>query len=247
MNYQEEYTDFIGIYRNVFSKNKCEKLISYFNGLEKNKQEEVYISDKAYGGGLKRLDTAVALEKVSREWCDILNETVLECLEMYREKYFSVQQMQHLKLISPYIKIQKTYPQGGYHVWHYEVDAIDNVSRSLAWILYLNDVPSGEGETEFLWQGLRITPKQGTFVMWPAQFTHTHRGNPVYNCTKYIATGWIEYADVHDGIGPWRIDDDTGICYYVDNPPNTCEDEEDDDIICDQDRPKPYKKLSDLI
>ena len=129
----------------------------------------------------------------------------------------------------------------------YVIDAIDNVSRSLAWIIYLNDVPEGEGETEFLYQGLRVTPKQGTLVMWPAQFTHTHRGNPVYNCTKYIATGWIEYADVHQGIGPWRIDDDTGNCYYVDNPPqDTCEDE-DDDIICDKDRPKPYKKLSDLI
>ena len=36
-------------------------------------------------------------------------------------------------------------------------------------------------------------------LIWPAQFTHTHRGNPVYNCTKYVATGWIEYADLYNG------------------------------------------------
>jgi len=45
-------------------------------------------------------------------------------------------------------------------------------------------------DTEFLWQGLRVQPKAGTVSIFPASFTHTHRGNPVYSCDKYIATGW---------------------------------------------------------
>ena len=251
MNYQEEYIDFIGIYRNVFTQKSTNDLISYFDKLEKDKHSAVWISDTQYGGGCNRLDTAVALEQVSRKWYDIVNESVYECLRKYRKKYFSMDSMDNLRLTSPFIKVQKTYPQGGYHIWHYEVDGIDNIARSLAWILYLNDVPEGEGETEFLFQGLRIQPKQGTLIMWPAQFTHTHRGNPVYNCVKYIATGWIEYADVHEGIGPWRIDEETGYCYYMDNPPfededeDTCEDD-DDDVICDMNKPKRYKRLSDL-
>jgi hypothetical protein len=213
--------------------------------LEEDKDPEVFNSDNLYGGACKRLDTAVALERVNQEWCDIINESVLECLQRYRKKYFSMEMIKHLKLISPFIKIQKTYPQGGYHVWHYEVDSVENISRSLAWILYLNDVPSGEGETEFLWQGLRISPEKGTLIIWPAQFTHTHRGNPVYNCTKYIATGWIEYADVHEGEGPWRVDD-SGFCYHIDNPPNTC-DYQEDEVIYKTNKSKLYKKLSDLI
>ena len=49
---------------------------------------------------------------------------------------------------------------------HYEVDSISNVARSLVWMIYLNDVPEGEGETEFLWQGLRVQPKAGTMLIW---------------------------------------------------------------------------------
>jgi len=58
-------------------------------------------------------------------------------------------------------------------------------------MLYLNDVPEGEGETEFLHQGMRVQPRKGDLVVWPAFFTHVHRGNPVYTTDKYIATGWM--------------------------------------------------------
>ena len=65
-------------------------------------------------------------------------------------------------------------------------------------MLYLNDIPEGEGETEFLWQGLRVQPKAGTMLIWPAFYTHTHRGNAVYSCSKYIATGWGLYLGNDD-------------------------------------------------
>ena len=63
--------------------------------------------------------------------------------------------------------------------------------RLLNYLVYLNDVPDGEGETEFLNQGLRNQPKKGNLVIFPAFFTHIHRGNPVYTTDKYIATGWM--------------------------------------------------------
>ena len=59
-------------------------------------------------------------------------------------------------------------------------------------LLYLNDVAEG-GETEFLYQSLRIKPKKGTVIICPTDFTHTHRGNPPLSKTKYIATGWVEF------------------------------------------------------
>ena len=65
--------------------------------------------------------------------------------------------------------------------------------RSGAYILYLNDVPEG-GETEFLYQRLRVSPKEGTLVIFPASYTHTHRGNPPLRGSKYIMTGWIEFS-----------------------------------------------------
>ena len=66
--------------------------------------------------------------------------------------------------------------------------------RILAWTLYLNDIPEGEGETEFLWQATKVKPKAGLLCIFPASFTHTHRGNPVYSTNKYIATGWFTIA-----------------------------------------------------
>jgi hypothetical protein len=62
-------------------------------------------------------------------------------------------------------------------------------------MLYLNTLELNEaGETEFLYQQTRLQPQKNTMVVWPAAFTHAHRGNVVHgtNC-KYIVTGWFYY------------------------------------------------------
>ena len=102
--------------------------------------------------------------------------------------------------VVPYnMKVQKYSAErrGGYYKFHSE-QAYDKkgagdtyLRRYLTYMLYLNDVPEGEGETEFLHQGMRVQPRKGDLVVWPAFFTHVHRGNPVYTTDKYIATGWM--------------------------------------------------------
>ena len=59
-------------------------------------------------------------------------------------------------------------------------------------MMYLNEGFEG-GETEWLYQSRRETPKTGRVVIWPATFTHTHRGNPPLNGEKYIATSWFHH------------------------------------------------------
>ena len=54
---------------------------------------------------------------------------------------------------------------------------------------YLND-DFEAGETEFLHQHLRVTPKEGSVLIFPAGFTHIHRGNPPIGGTKYLLTTW---------------------------------------------------------
>jgi len=66
----------------------------------------------------------------------------------------------------------------------------NNHTRTMAWMVYLNDVEEG-GETEFLYQKLRVKPKKGTVLIWPGSYTHLHRGNPPMT-DKYIATGWYQ-------------------------------------------------------
>ena len=87
------------------------------------------------------------------------------------------------------VKFQETPAGGGYHVYHYERGSWSETARELVWMIYLNEDFEG-GETEFLYQKRRIKPSTGTVVIWPAGFTHTHKGNLVLDGTKYVVTGW---------------------------------------------------------
>lgn len=100
------------------------------------------------------------------------------------------------KLYAGPFNIQK-YDIGG-HVkrWHTERDGLSTSHRMLAWITYLNDVEK-DGETEFLYYDLKIKPEKGKTVIWPAEWTHTHRGNPTPSI-KYVITGWFHLPDHED-------------------------------------------------
>ena len=119
------------------------------------------------------------------------NGVVAECLDLYLDRFTSIS---NLPLLQMKINVQRTQPMGGYHAWHCESNGPGHVrDRLLASMMYLNTIPPGEGgETEFLYQSKRICPVAGRVVIWPAGFTHTHRGNPPLSGDKYIATSWIE-------------------------------------------------------
>ncbi len=78
------------------------------------------------------------------------------------------------------INIQKYIAdQGGYPYWHSEQypkhDQGEALHRALLWTIYLND-EFEEGETEFLYQQRKISPRTGSLLIAPGGFTHTHRG-----------------------------------------------------------------------
>tara|TARA_R100000664_G_scaffold10674_1_gene17577 strand:- start:877 stop:1473 length:597 start_codon:yes stop_codon:yes gene_type:complete len=89
------------------------------------------------------------------------------------------------------LKIQKTLPTEGYHVWHVEHGkGFENEARAFVFSIYLNDVEEG-GETEFLHFSKRVKPKKGRIVIWPASFPYIHRGNSPLSGEKYIITSWM--------------------------------------------------------
>jgi len=188
--------NFVGIYEEAFTKEYCDKVIEYFNNAEKagltlnRQQQQDDVSklnkDDAQLYGHSEASLINTLELI-RPFTEVLWGAVYP---EYVKKYsILTRYAQHANYA---YKIQKTEVGQGYHVWHSEnMDRISSC-RLLAWTLYLNDVEEG-GETEFLYYPKRIKPKAGTFVLWPAGFTHTHRGNPPISNTKYIVTGWIEF------------------------------------------------------
>ena len=59
---------------------------------------------------------------------------------------------------------------------------------------YLNDVNIGGG-TEFYHQKVTVLPEKGKTVIWPADWTHTHRGVAAPNEEKIIVTGWYNFTN----------------------------------------------------
>ena len=86
-------------------------------------------------------------------------------------------------------KIKKINEGAGFHAWHYENGSVTNARRTFVIQTYLNDDFDG-GETEFLYQQRREEAVAGDVIIFPASFTHTHRGNPPLGGSKYLATSW---------------------------------------------------------
>lgn len=194
-----KYEDFIGIYENVYPEGYCQHLINEFERLESggagvNRQRgegalahrkndyQIYLNIKNHGAEPFHDKNSV----------DLFFDGLQQCYENYLEK-FSV--LSDGKVRATVMKMQRTSSGGGYHVWHGEQGGGEHANRVLVYMLYLNTLPSENcGETEFLYQQKRYNPTENTMILWPASYTHAHRGNPVYgDAAKYIVTGWFYY------------------------------------------------------
>lgn len=89
--------------------------------------------------------------------------------------------------------IQRTTIGEHYH-WHIDGGSHDFSQRQLVALWYLNDVAGPGGETEFLFQDVKITPQKGKLVLFPPFWTHEHRGVTLEKGVKYIATTWVVFA-----------------------------------------------------
>lgn len=180
--------DFIGSYSNVFGHDECSAIISAFDAAEaqgfahsRNQAKNIAEDSSLFSLELEHIGGAFSVV-MDRLW---------ECYREYAKEYaVAFEKTAEHKVYS--LKIQKTTKCQGYHSWHYEADARESSQRLLAFTIYLNDVEDG-GETEFLYQSKRVNAEAGKVVIFPAGFTHTHRGNPPMSGNKYIITGWFEF------------------------------------------------------
>ena len=186
---------YIGVFDNVITEEECTNLINRFENINNNASFLTSDGSHQFGSSLGRKDQSLFFERVAPQEAGFIQENVGKCMEAYTKTYIG---LQGERLSSSTCKVQRTPPSGGYHVWHSEHGGDQgSMRRAAVWILYLS-THHGSGETEFLQQGIRVAPQAGRVVIWPASYTHPHRGNPVYgDADKYIATGWYEhYYDV---------------------------------------------------
>jgi len=204
--------DFIGIFPNAASEEYCKKVITRFEYIQATRPTErgrvwtrqefeqvntiVKENDTYFVGGdasdqlpLEKKD--IVLMDQDAALLSEFNEIIWKCYDEYVKKYGIMTALNSHK-VSPTVRLQKYKPSQGYHVWHCDADNNIRSRRIIVITLYLNTVEDG-GETEFLYQNVRVSPVTGTLVLFPGGWTHTHRGNPPLKGVKYILTTWLEY------------------------------------------------------
>ena len=113
---------------------------------------------------------------------------VVKGINKYVEKYHFLEVVEAWD-ICPYYNIQRYNEGEGYFSPHCEYSKT-HPKRMLAWMIYLNTCNEG---TEFPFQNLRLRARQGMMAVWPAYWTHPHKGITPTTQTKFIATGWCEF------------------------------------------------------
>lgn len=192
-----ENKDFIMVWDDVFSTEMCKQVQEHFEyaksmGLTYSRQQvenvpSVIKKDDTYFPMDEQIEE---LQIANSQIFGQLRNTLQIAVMHYTQEYAGLNGMQ---FAFNTFRLQKTPVGGGYHAWHHEKSNNENIYRMLAVILYLNDIDEG-GETEFLHQHKRIKAKAGRLAIWPAGFTHTHRGNPPISNEKYIITTWGVFA-----------------------------------------------------
>lgn len=202
------FVDGIGIFENFAKEEFCDQMVETFEHWYAKKmtiRQDYSTDDFEYelnttneGDSqfpefkMGRSDKQLYLEVADSSSAVQMNGVVGAAFEVYSKEYKGI--IEGADPISSWtVKLQKTEPGGGYHRWHCENGSFLYRDRVLTWMLYLNDVPyENGGGTDFFHQKLSLQPKKGTMVMWPACYTHMHRGAFLSgDAVKYIATGWF--------------------------------------------------------
>lgn len=190
-------SEHISVFDNFYTQEFCKSMIDYFNYRNNFvfKRNTQYVNDASLTFGHEtdmRLEYEL-FQKEDASNCMTEFQTVFwrDCFPLYTEEHPHI--IQNLaKLDWSVIKIQKTKPKEGYHVFHCEQADMFTARRAMFVILYLNDIKEG-GETEFVYQSKRVEAKAGRLILAPAAYTHVHRGNPPLSEDKYILTSWLEF------------------------------------------------------
>ncbi len=172
----------------------CDQIIAYYNNhQEKQKQGST-------GAGIVNLETkhrkdiSIAPQDLNLPGNEIFNQYFKYLFDLYKDYN---NQWPFLASIISNLEIGRfnigKYSSGQhFQKIHTERANLGSLHRLLAFMTYLNDVEDG-GSTYFSHYDLDIKPEKGLTLIWPAEWTHAHKGNVVKSGSKYIITGWLTF------------------------------------------------------
>ena len=173
----------------------CDELITYFESNIAKQQ----IGATVDGRNLSvkdRMDIAIApnqLDLPGNEVFKLYINSLFTCYKDYLVQWpFLAVIAQNLEMGS--FNLGRYQRGQHFQKMHTERADLGTLHRVLAWMTYLNDVDEG-GETCFSHYGLNIKPRKGLTMIWPAEWTHAHKGNVLLGESKYMITGWLTFSD----------------------------------------------------
>ena len=186
-------SDFIIRYRGAFSKEDCDEIIEQIEHLESNNL--LHYDDSRTHLEDHKVVTVNNDYDLDLPASSLISRTIFPkfkpCIDDYVKLYSLLGKRRFLVYD---LKLKKIEPGAGFHAWHYENGSRISATRTFVIQVYLNDDFEG-GETEFLYQNRREESVAGDVIIFPAGFTHVHRGNPPIGGTKYIANTWAIIQD----------------------------------------------------
>jgi len=177
-------------------KKICEDLIEYFKKNKKLYKEgnvEGNSSEYKKSEVKKSTDITIPIEHYKKPAIKKYFDSLSNCMEKYKKifPYCSINTFQWR--INEGVNIQKYEPKEGFFKWHNERIGMSDLNnkRHLVFMTYLNSLKNGG--TEFFHQELKLEAEQGLTVIWPADWTYTHKGTISSTEKKYIITGWYSF------------------------------------------------------
>ena len=161
------------------SNETCEFMIDFFN-----KNESAATKGGAGREPLDDLEIPINVYKFHDNLVLGLSDTI----EKYKERYPLVDTLGKWK-VDTYAQLMRYESGDVYNLIHCET-GVYTPYRIFAWMIYLNTIKDGGG-TEFIHQNFITNPIAGDMYIWPAGWTHMHRGVVAPHERKYILTGWV--------------------------------------------------------
>ena len=186
-----EIRDHIGIYNDVYSDTQIKKWISYFDHCSEVGLTYKRHNDLVRDEGLDVLHSFYHNEVDLRYIIEDFHQPFFDGpYTHYTNEYAVLKTIQCHRILD--VKVQKTVPGQG-HIMHGTV-RVQCMKTDLDFVLSccISTMLKKEEKLNSFIKRLGSKPVKNQLLIWPAGYTHTHRGNPPISGAKYILTGWVE-------------------------------------------------------
>jgi hypothetical protein len=189
---------------NSLSIELCDDLINMFeeetekyegitlNGIDKNVKDTTDFVIPKNNQIWNKINTLLdkEIQNNIKIYLDIINDNV-DYQNTDQNTCNKYKNFENTKFLHKNYMIQRYLKGKGKYIYHndFQINTENNSYRAITYLWYLNDVEEG-GETVFF-GNVKIQPKKGTLIFFPASWCYPHTGKMPISSNKYIITGWL--------------------------------------------------------